>query len=197
MTSDRTPFHVRFRLAVMMFLQYAIWGAWLPLLFPYLFNNHGWKPEEIGTIAGLGACGALIAPFISGQIADRYFSTERFLAVSHGIGGVLVWWLSTLESGQYTAFCVCSFFYGLIYAPTIPLTNSLSFHNLKNSEKEFGGVRLWGTIGWIVAGIAMGHWLISVSVGAPAVEVESVRYAGMADCFNKYCIFSRNSFPRW
>jgi nucleoside transporter len=183
MTGERTPFGIRFKLSVMMFLQYAIWGAWLPLLFPYLFNNHGWKPEEIGTIAGLGACGALIAPFISGQIADRWFSTERFLAASHAIGGLLVWMLSTLDSGQYTAFCVCSFFYGLIYAPTIPLTNSLSFHNLEDSEKEFGGVRLWGTIGWIVAGIAMGHWLISVSTGAAAGQVDAARYAGMADCF--------------
>ncbi len=181
--AGRTPFNIRLRLSIMMFFQYAIWGAWLPLLYPYLTGHLGWTAKEFGVIAALGACGALVAPFISGQIADRWFSTERFLAVSHLIGGVLVWMLASLGPEEYTAFCVYSFFYGLIYAPTIPLTNSLSFHNLKNSEKEFGGVRVWGTIGWIAAGIAMGHWLLHLSADAAADVVETTRIAGIADCF--------------
>ena len=179
----RTPSSVPLRLSIMMFFQYAIWGAWLPLLYPYVTSHLGWTAKEFGAIAALGACGALLAPFISGQIADRWFSTERFLAASHLIGGALVWMLASLGPEQYTAFCVYSFFYGLIYAPTIPLTNSLSFHNLRSSEKEFGGVRVWGTIGWIAAGIAMGHWLLHVSADAAADAVTTTRIAGIADCF--------------
>jgi nucleoside transporter len=183
MNNNRSPFHVRLRLSIMMFFQYAIWGAWLPLLFQYVFHHLQWTPDEFGIIAALGACGALVAPFISGQIADRYFSTERFLAVSHGAGGVLVWLLATLEPNDFTLFCIISFFYGMIYAPTIPLTNSISFHHLKSAEKEFGRVRVWGTIGWIVVGILMGHWLLHLGGEGATGDGVAARYAGMADCF--------------
>ncbi len=181
--AERSSSGVKTRLSIMMLLQYAIWGAWLPLLYPYITEHLGWTSKEFGAIAALGASGALLAPFISGQIADRWFSTERFLAFSHAAGGVLVWLLASLGKDQYTAFCVLSFFYGLIYAPTIPLTNSISFHNLNDSEKEFGGVRVWGTIGWIAAGIAMGHWLLHAGGTGTPDEAAAARYAGMADCF--------------
>jgi len=183
MDNHRTAPHIKVRLAVMMFLQYAIWGAWLPLLFFYVTSHLQWTPGDFGTIAALGACGAILGPFISGQIADRYFATERFLAVSHAIGGLLVWSLASIGPQNYTAFCVLSFFYGLVYAPTIPLTNSICFHNLKNTEREFGAVRVWGTIGWIVVGIAMGHWLLHVTTGLAADQVLPVRHAAMADSF--------------
>ena len=77
------------QLSVMMFLQYAIWGAWLPLMFPFFNEHRHISPSTIGYLAAIGALGALISPFIAGQIADRYFNTEKFLGVSHLVGAVL------------------------------------------------------------------------------------------------------------
>ena len=83
------------RLSIMMFLQYAIWGAWLPLLWPFLAGVHKFSTDQISIIFGVGACGAVAAPFIAGQVADRWFNTERYLAISHLLGGALVWQLAT------------------------------------------------------------------------------------------------------
>ena len=82
----------------MMFLQYAIWGAWLPLFFPFMINHRAMAPDKVGNLIAFGAVGALFAPFIAGQIADRWFNTERFLAISHIVGAVLVWFMATAES---------------------------------------------------------------------------------------------------
>ena len=145
------------RLSAMMFLQYAIWGAWLPILYPFLMGHRQFSLDEVGIIFAAAAVGAICGPFIAGQIADRYFATERFLAISHLAGAVLVWFLASVSS--FPSFVVISLVYGFIYAPTIALTNSLCFHHLTDRDKQFGPIRLWGTIGWIAAGIAMGHWL--------------------------------------
>ena len=152
------PPALRVKLSVMMFLQYAIWGAWLPLLFPYLFEYLQLETGQIGNLFAVGALGAIIAPFIAGQLADRYFSTEKFLAVSHLLGGVLIWQLSSLHS--YWAFLVFSLVYSLVYSPTLPLTNALAFHHLPDRDRDFSRVRVWGTIGWICVGIGVGQWLL-------------------------------------
>ena len=85
---------VKFKLSVMMFFQYAIWGSWLPLLWPFLFEHRHLEPGQIGSMFAAGAAGALLAPFIAGQIADRYFPTEKFLGISHILGGLLIWQLA-------------------------------------------------------------------------------------------------------
>ena len=77
------PFGLNVRLSVMMFLQYAIWGAWLPILYPFLLGHREFELDQVGQILAGGAVGAIIGPFIAGQVADRYFSTEKFLALSH------------------------------------------------------------------------------------------------------------------
>ena len=171
------------RLSIMMFLQYAIWGAWLPLLWPFLANHRDFSPDQIGHMFMVGAVGALVAPWIAGQIADRYFATEKFLAISHVLGGVLVWQLARLES--YWAFLAFSLIYSFIYAPTLPLTNSISFHHLPDRDRDFGRVRVWGTVGWIAVGIAIGQWLLHRHTPVDAtIEVEqAAQYAGMADAF--------------
>jgi len=145
------------QLSVMMFLQYAIWGAWLPILYPYLISYRGLSGDQTGWIFMVGAVGALLAPFVAGQIADRYFSTEKFLGLSHLIGAVLIWQLAFIES--FMAFLIFSLIYSIVYSPTLSLTNSLAFHHLPDRDRDFGRVRVWGTIGWIVAGVAVGHWL--------------------------------------
>jgi len=145
------------QLSIMMFLQYAIWGAWLPILFPYLMGYRGMPLLEVAIVFMVGAVGAIIAPFIAGQIADRYFNTEKFLGLSHLVGGILVWQLSWVSG--FWPLVIFSFLYSIIYSPTLSLTNSLAFHHVPDRDRDFGRVRMWGTIGWIVAGIAVGQWL--------------------------------------
>ena len=173
---------LRFKLSVMMLLQYAIWGAWLPILWPFLAGTRGFKAEQIGNMFAVGAIGAIVAPFVAGQIADRWFNTERYLAISHILGGILVWQLAHLET--YTSFLYFSLFYSLIYSPTLPLTNSLAFHHLPDRDRDFGRVRIWGTVGWILVGIGVGQWLYykHTPEGLPEV-VQAAQDAGRADAF--------------
>jgi nucleoside transporter len=196
---------LKLRLSTMMFLQYAIWGAWLPLLWPFLNGHRGFTPDEIGWIFAVGAVGAIVAPFIAGQIADRWFPTDRFLALSHLIGAVLVWNLATLEGfGNFLAFSLC---YSIVYSPTLSLTNSLAFHHLPDRDRDFGRVRLWGTVGWIIVGIGIGQWLFYRHTPAsdePAA-VQAAQWAGMADAFRLsavlglvmgiYCFFLPHTPP--
>ena len=171
------------RLSVMMFLQYAAWGAWLPILFPFLMGHRGFNLDQVSEIFMAGAAGAIIGPFIAGQFADRYFATERFLAISHLVGAALMWKLA--ETADHGAFFWMSLFYGIVYAPTLALTNSIAFAHLPDRDRDFGRVRLWGTIGWIAAGIAVGHWLLREHTPAGATEaaIQLAQDAGRADAF--------------
>ncbi len=175
--------NLRRKLSWMMFLQYAIWGAWLPLLWPYLSGHLGFEPGQIGWIFAVGAVGALLAPFVAGQIADRWFATERFLGISHILGGILVWQSPGLRS--FESFLIFSLLYSVVYSPTLPLTNSLAFHHIPDRDRDFGRVRVWGTVGWICAGIAIGQWLAfkhSPSEGTREI-IAAAQKAGMADAF--------------
>ena len=171
------------RLSVMMFLQYAIWGAWLPILYPFLIGHRGFTLDQCGYVLAAGAVGAILGPFIAGQIADRSFATERFLAASHVVGAVIVWQLAKVEG--FGAFLAYAVIYGLVYAPTLALTNSLAFHHLPDRDRDFGRIRLWGTIGWIVAGIAVGQWLLfqHTPSGVGEEAVRAAQDAGRADAF--------------
>ena len=98
MTKSLTK-QLNFKLSGMMFLQYAIWGAWLPLLYPYLKNHMKFSDGDIGNMFAVGAVGAILAPFIAGQVADRFFRTERFLGLSQLLGAFVVWKLASIEPG--------------------------------------------------------------------------------------------------
>lgn len=171
------------QLSTMMFLQYAIWGAWLPLLWPFLSGHRGFSPTEIGNMFAVGAIGAIVAPFIAGQIADRWFNTEKFLGISHILGGILIWQLASLET--YTGFLYFSLAYSLVYSPTLSLTNSLAFHHLPDRDRDFGKIRVWGTVGWIIVGIGIGQWLLyqHTPIGATPEVVSATQAEGMADAF--------------
>lgn len=143
------------RLSVMMFLQYVVWGIWLPILARYLQASPaegglGFTPGQVGWILGLaGSVGAISGPFIAGQIADRYFSAERFLAVLLVVGGLLK--ILTAYQTTFAAWLWLSVAYSVVYTPTLALTNSLAFSHLKDPSRQFPFVRVWGTIGWIAA----------------------------------------------
>jgi len=171
------------RLSVMMFLQYGIWGAWLPLLYPFLLGYRHFSLDQVGMVMAAGAAGAICGPFLAGQIADRWFATERFLGLCHLIGAVLVWRLA--DTADYSSFLILSLVYGLVYAPTLALTNSLAFTHLEDRDRDFGPVRLWGTIGWIAVGIGVGQWLLHqhTPVGVSAELIAAAQDAGRADAF--------------
>lgn len=181
--SDARPAALLPRLSVMMFLQYAIWGAWLPFLWSFLADHRNMEADQIGNMFAVGAVGAIIGPFIAGQLADRHVATEKVLALSHIVGAGLIWQLATIEDPKM--FLVFSLVYGIVYAPTLSLTNSLAFHHLPDRDRDFGRVRLWGTFGWIVVGLAMGQWLAHAHT--PAAEslevVAAAQIAGKADAF--------------
>ena len=143
------------RLGAMMFLQYALWGAWLPVTARYLSatiseGGLGFTGSEIGMILGLaGSIGAIAAPFIAGLIADRYFSTERVLAILVTAGGAVKW--ITAYQTEYGAWLILSILYSVLYMPTLALSNSITFSHIDDQENNFPKIRVWGTIGWIVA----------------------------------------------
>jgi nucleoside transporter len=169
---------IRFRLGIMMFLQYAIWGAWAPVLSAYLQNNLGFNGAQVGMIYSLLPLATIIAPFIGGQIADRYFASEKLIAGLQLIGGGLLIWAATMN--DYRSMVWAMLLYCLLYAPTLALTNSVALINLKNSEKEFGLIRVWGTIGWIVAGLGLAAWRnLAGGEGSIAAKGDTLILAGV------------------
>lgn len=148
--------NVKLRLGMMMFLQYAIWGAWAPVLSAYLKETLGFTGFQFGVIYSLLPLATVIAPFIGGQVADRYFSSQKVVGFLQLIGGALLIIIANVT--EYRTMMWLMLFYCLLYAPTLALTNSIAFVNLKNSEKDFGVIRVWGTIGWIVAGLVLMGW---------------------------------------
>jgi len=138
-----------------MFLEFFIWGAWFVTLGTYLSKNLQAQPLEIANVFSTQSLGAIIAPFIIGMIADRYFNAERILGVLHIIGAVLMYQM-------YNATEISSFYpyvlaYMVLYMPTLSLVNSVSFRQLTNPEKQFSNIRIWGTIGWIIAGLSISY----------------------------------------
>src|SRR3989454_9922478 len=148
------PSSVRLKLSAMMFLQYFVWGAWYVTMGTWLGETLRFSGEQIGLAAGTPALAAMISPFFVGMIADRFLSTERILAALHVAGGVVLFYASTQTT--FRGFYLAILLYTLCYMPTLALSNSLSFRQMKDPGREFPAVRVLGTIGWIVAGLAIG-----------------------------------------
>lgn len=154
-------FSVRIRLSVMMFLQYFVWGAWFVTLGPYLGTGLKFDGSAIGMCYAAIPIAGMISPFFVGIIADRFFAAERLLAVLHLIGAGILYYVST-EPGNHLVFPIL-LCYALCYMPTLALTNTVSFHEMKDPAKEFPGIRVLGTIGWIAAGMFVGKLRLSPS----------------------------------
>ncbi len=137
------------RLGVMMFLEYLIWGSWLPLLALYLGGVLGFSGGEIGWIFATQAIACLFGLYFGGQLADRLLSTEKLLAVLHLVGGLAMFALA--YQATFWSFFFVMLVYQLAYMPTMSLTNAVVFHHVKDAQRDFGRIRLWGTIGWIAA----------------------------------------------
>jgi nucleoside transporter len=149
----------RIQLSLMMFLEFFIWGAWFVSLGTFLSSNLEASGTEIGRVFSTQSWGAIIAPFIIGLIADRYVNAEKILGVLHLIGAALMYQM--YSSNEISSFYPYVLIYMILYMPTLALVNSVSFNQMKDPEKEFSGIRAFGTIGWIVAGLAISfifHW---------------------------------------
>jgi nucleoside transporter len=137
------------RLSVMMVLEYVVWGSWLPLLALYLSDVLRFSGGEIGWIFATQAIAAVFGLFVGGQMADRFMSTEKVLALSHAVAGVAMVALAFTQS--FWAFFAIMLVYQLVFMPTLSLTNAIVFHHVRDAQKDFGRIRLWGPIGWIAA----------------------------------------------
>lgn len=139
------------KLSAMMFLEFFIWGGWFVTLGSFLGNNLSATGAETGMAFSTQSWGAIVAPFIIGLIADRFFNAEKILGILHLIGAVLMYQMS--HATQFDVFYPYVLGYMIAYMPTLALVNSVSFNQMKDPAKEFPMVRVFGTIGWIVAGL--------------------------------------------
>jgi MFS family permease len=136
------------RLFFMMVLEFFIWGAWLPLIFGYL-PSLNFTPGQQSLILNAFPVASIVGMFFSNQWADRKFVPEKFLAFSHLVGGLAI--LGCGFTKEFMPFFLLMLVHCLLYVPTISITNAIAFANMKNPEKEFGLVRMGGTVGWILA----------------------------------------------
>jgi nucleoside transporter len=174
------PVSVRIKLSSLMFLQYFVWGAWSVTMGTWLGQTLGFSGEQIGLAAGTTALAAMISPFFVGMIADRFLATEKILAALHLTGGLILLYASTMSA--FGPFYAVLLGYSLCYMPTLALSNSLSFHQMKEPAREFPAIRVLGTIGWIVAGLLVG------TLGLEATALPMRLAAGASVLLGVFCL---------
>ena len=164
-----------FRLWLMMVLEFVIWGAWLPLIWGYMGTavadgGLGFSPAQIAWVGSAFAIASIVGIFFSSQFADRTFAAERFMAASHLVGGLAM--LGLFWAKDFPTFFGLMLVHSLLYVPTISVSNSIAFTHMQNAEKEFGLVRMGGTIGWILAAWPL-FFLLEGKTGAAATTAKA------------------------
>ncbi len=144
-------FTTRLQLSTMMFLEFFVWGAWYVTLGTFLINNLHATGSQTGAVFSTQSWGAIIAPFIIGLIADRYFNAEKIFAILHLAGAALLFQM--YQAPEVSVFYPYALGYMILFMPTLALANSISFNQMNDTEKEFPRIRVWGTVGWIIAGL--------------------------------------------
>jgi nucleoside transporter len=165
-TSGSSP---KIRLFIMMVLEFFIWGAWLPVVFDYMGKINFTADQQVW-VGSCFAIASIVGIFFSNQFADRTFSAERFMAGSHFISGLAL--LGLYFTRDFALFFPLMLVHSLLYVPTISVSNSLAFANLKDTQKEFGLIRMGGTIGWILAAWPL-YFILQGQTGDAAVKAQS------------------------
>jgi nucleoside transporter len=185
---------IRTKLSTMMFLQFFIWGAWYTTIAVYM-TNHGMErltfwPYTVNPIA------AIVAPFFLGLVADRYFATEKVLATLHLLGGLILLAVPRF-TGAPTTFILLLLLYNLCYMPTLGLANSLAFHHIQSQEQQFPLIRVFGTVGWIVAGLFISLVLSGMMTAVPETTAWPLYTAGIASVvLGLFCFTLPHTPPR-
>ena len=157
---------IKIQLSVMTFLEFFIWGAWFVMMGTFLSQNLSASGYETAMAYSTQSWGAIIAPFIIGLIADRFFNAERILAILHSAGGVMM--LMMASAASFDDFYPYVLGYMVLYMPTLALVNSVSFYQMSEAAKEFSLIRVFGTVGWIVAGAMISYYFSWDSASAVA-----------------------------
>lgn len=190
------------RLSIMFFLQWATWGVWIVLLGRILAKGLEFDERQIGLLMGLPVTiGALAGPFLAGQLADRYFSTERLMGVLEILTGILLWIVAGQRS--FAVWMLLALGFSVTRAPTNALSNALAFAHLKDPKARFPRLRAWGTIGWIVAGAAFSVVWLGVRLfqkppdGATALLPDSIRAGAILSVvYGLYCFTLPHTPPK-
>lgn len=147
---------IRLQLNTMMFLNFFVWGIWFVTMGTYLLKgNLTASGEQTGLAYGTQSLGAILAPFIIGLVADKYFSAQKILGILHIAGAVLLYFIQT--QSQFQGFYLLLLLYMILYMPTLALVNTIALKQMSNAKKEFPVIRMYGTIGWIVSGLIIGY----------------------------------------
>ena len=178
----------RAALSALMFLQYFVWGAWSVTLGTWLGQTLQFSGEQIGLASGTTALAAIISPFFVGMVADRFFATERLLAVLHVVGAAILFYASTRST--FGGFYVALLAYALCFMPTLALSNAISFRQMSDPGLEFPPIRVLGTIGWIVAGLVVG------SLGLEATAIPMRLAAGASLLLGGFCLALPHTPPQ-
>jgi nucleoside transporter len=174
------PFSIRLRLSLMMFLNYVIWGSWYVTIGTYLTATLKFSGTETGMVFGTTALASMISPFFIGLVADRFFASERVLAVLHLLGAFLLYFVT--RTTTFGSVYAIMFAYCLCYFPTISLTNSLALQHIGDPGRDFPLIRVFATLGWIVIGVLIGH------LGIEASHVPFLIAAGASVVMAGFCL---------
>jgi nucleoside transporter len=186
---DRTALPVKARLSAAMFLQWFIQGSYLPIATVYLQDGLGFPPQQAGLFMAALAAGPLLAPFLVGQFVDRWFATERVLAGCHLAAGLLL--LALYAQTEFLPVLLLGTAYSILYVPTVMLMNALTFAHLRDRDREFPLVRVWGTVGFIVPAFLIELWLLRGLHGEALAVGRGVAFlvAGLAEvALALYCL---------
>jgi nucleoside transporter len=185
-------FKVRLQLSVMMFLNFFVWGIWFVTMGTYLIKgNIGATDGQTGLAYGTQCLGAIIAPFIIGMIADRFFAAQKILGVLHIIGAGLLFYLTTITN--FSSFYSILLIYMILFMPSLGLVNAIALKQVTDAEKQFSGIRVWGTIGWIAAGAIITFLALEKDPSSLGVTYKIAAF--VSAIYGVYCFFLPNTPP--
>ncbi|HEY7153465.1 MAG TPA: MFS transporter [Gemmataceae bacterium] len=186
---------LRLNLSGMMFLQFAVWGAWFVVFYPYL-TGKGFSDQQAGALIGNMALGAILSSLFAGYIADRFFSSERMMAVLHLAGAGLLYGMAQIQNKEeYWSLFAVSLAYSLLYNPTLTLANAITFRHVPDATRDFPSVRVLGTLGWIAVGFLID--LLFARDGRTAADTNGplLLAAALSAVLGLYCLFLPHTPP--